>query len=68
VPAALRKAMHLRPDQRLRFEVVSAHEFRVFSSPQKAAGPVASLGYARMLRDAPRRTKRWMKELREGES
>ncbi|HUG09822.1 MAG TPA: sporulation regulator [Opitutaceae bacterium] len=68
VPAAVRKALHLRPGQRLRFEAVSAHEFRVFAPPQKAAGPVSVLGYARKLGKTPRPTKEWIKELREGES
>lgn len=68
VPAAVRKALHLRPGQRLRFEAVSANEFRVFAPPRKPAGPIASLGYARKLGAAPRRTKDWMKELREGEA
>jgi AbrB family looped-hinge helix DNA binding protein len=68
VPAAVRKALHLRPGQRLRFEAVSANEFRVFAAPRKAAGPLSVLGYARNLGKAPRPTKEWMKELREGES
>lgn len=68
VPAAVRKALQLRPGQRLRFEAVSDHEFRVFAPPQEPAGPIASLGYARKLRAKTRRTKDWMRELREGES
>jgi AbrB family looped-hinge helix DNA binding protein len=68
VPAAIRKALRLQSGQRLRFEVVSAHEFRVFASPQNAAGPVAALGYAKNLGRAPRLTKDWMDELREGDS
>ena len=68
LPASLRKAMHLRPGQRLRFEAVSDHEFRVIAPQQKAPGPLATLGYARKMSSSPRRTKDWMKELREGES
>lgn len=68
LPAALRKALHLRPGQRLRFEAVSAHEFRVFAPPPKAPGPLAALGYARKLGAPLRRTKDWLKELREGEA
>lgn len=68
LPASLRKALHLRPGQRLRFEAVSAHEFRVFAPRQKAPGPLAALGYARKLGTAPRRTADWMKVLREGEA
>lgn len=67
LPAALRKAMRLRPGQRLRFEAVSDHEFRVFAPQEKVPGPLSVLGYGRKL-GPPRRTKDWMKELREGES
>lgn len=68
LPASLRRALRLRPGQKLRFEAVSDHEFRVFTPPDEASGPLAVLGYARRLRAAPRRTKDWMKELRAGES
>lgn len=68
LPASLRRALHLRPGQKLRFEAVSSSEFRVFTPQDKVAGPLAALGYARRLRGEPRRTKDWMKELREGKS
>lgn len=68
LPAALRRALRLRPGQKLRFEAVSDHEFRVIMAAATAPGPLAALGYARRLRAKPRRTKDWMKELREGES
>lgn len=68
VPAALRKAMRLKPGQRLQFAAVSAHEFRVFTQNDHPAGPMAALGYARRLGPAPaRRTSDWMRELRAGE-
>lgn len=68
VPAALRKAMNLRPGQRLRFAPVSDHEFRVLTLNDAPPGPVAVLGYARKLKAGPaRRTGDWMKELRAGE-
>jgi AbrB family looped-hinge helix DNA binding protein len=68
VPASLRKAMNLRPGQRLKFEPISNNEFRVFTLNNTPAGPVAMLGYARKLRAGPsRRTDDWMRELREGE-
>jgi len=68
VPAALRKAMNLRPGQRLRFEPVSDHEFRVIAENEAPPGPMAMLGYARKLRSGPaRRTRDWMRELREGD-
>ncbi len=69
VPAALRKAMHLRPGQRLKFVPVSDHEFRVLAPAGAPPGPLAMLGYARKLRAGPaRRTSEWMRELREGEA
>jgi bifunctional DNA-binding transcriptional regulator/antitoxin component of YhaV-PrlF toxin-antitoxin module len=68
VPAALRKAMRLRPGQRLQFAPISDHEFRVFTRNDAPAGPMAVLGYARRLGNAPaRRTSEWMRELRDGE-
>lgn len=68
VPAALRKAMNLRPGQQCRFAAVSDHEFRVIVETPAPAGPLAMLGYARKLRAGPaRRTSDWMRELREGE-
>jgi AbrB family looped-hinge helix DNA binding protein len=68
VPAALRRAMNLRPGQQLRFEPISNNEFRVFAVDDTPPGPVAMLGYARKLRGGPsRRTSEWMRELREGE-
>ncbi|MEO6005738.1 MAG: sporulation regulator [Opitutus sp.] len=68
VPAALRKAMKLRPGQRLKFAPISDREFRVLTQDDVPAGPMAMLGYARKLRPGPaRRTSAWMRELREGE-
>jgi AbrB family looped-hinge helix DNA binding protein len=68
IPASLRKAMKLRPGQRLTFAPISDHEFRVFTQNDAPAGPMAMLGYARKLRSGPaRRTSDWMRELREGE-
>lgn len=68
LPAALRRALRLRPGQKLRFEAVSDHEFRVFTPREKIPGPLAMLGHGRTLGIARRRTKDWMKELREGEA
>jgi AbrB family looped-hinge helix DNA binding protein len=68
IPASLRKAMKLRPGQRLKFTPVSDHEFRVNTQNDAPPGPKAMLGYARRLRAGPaRRTSEWMRELREGE-
>jgi len=68
LPAALRRSLRLRPGQKLRFEAVSDREFRVIALKDDSPGPLAALGYARRMREKPRRTKDWMKELREGES
>ena len=68
IPSSLRKAMNLRPGQRLKFAPVSDHEFRVFKQNNNPPGPIAMLGYARRLDKGPaRRTSEWMRELREGE-
>jgi AbrB family looped-hinge helix DNA binding protein len=68
IPASLRKAMNLRPGQRLKFTPVSDHEFRVVTQNDAPPGPIAMLGYARRFREGPaRRTSAWMRELREGE-
>jgi AbrB family looped-hinge helix DNA binding protein len=68
IPSSLRKAMNLRPGQRLRFTAVSDHEFRVITRNEAPPGPIAMLGYARKLRTGPaRRTSDWMREFREGE-
>ena len=68
LPASLRKAMKLKPGQRLKFAPVSDHEFRVLTQNDAPPGPLAMLGYARKLRSGPaRRTSDWMRELREGE-
>jgi AbrB family looped-hinge helix DNA binding protein len=69
IPSSLRKAMNLRPGQRLKFTPVSDHEFRVTARNDAPPGPLAMLGYARKLRARPvRRTVDWMREFREGES
>lgn len=68
IPSSLRKAMNLRPGQRLRFTPVSDHEFRVNTQNDAPPGSMAMLGYARRLGKGPaRRTSEWMRELREGE-
>jgi AbrB family looped-hinge helix DNA binding protein len=68
VPASLRKAMGLRPGQRLRWERVSEREIRVAVESGPAPGPMSVLGYARKLRPGPiRPTSDWMRELREAD-
>jgi AbrB family looped-hinge helix DNA binding protein len=68
VPAELRKAMNLRPGQRLKFVPLSDNEFRVLTLNYAPPGPMAMLGYARKLRAGrTRRTSELMREIREGE-
>lgn len=68
VPAELRKAMRLRAGQKLAWEQVSDREMRVWISEELPPGPLSVLGFARRMRGgSPRRTKDWMRELREGE-
>jgi bifunctional DNA-binding transcriptional regulator/antitoxin component of YhaV-PrlF toxin-antitoxin module len=66
--STLRKAMNLRPGQTLRFIPISEHEFRVIVQGDQTVGPMAMLGYAAKVRAGPaRRTRTWMRVLREGE-
>jgi bifunctional DNA-binding transcriptional regulator/antitoxin component of YhaV-PrlF toxin-antitoxin module len=68
VPAGLRRAMGMRPGQKLHWEQVSDREIRVSLHEEKPPGPLAVLGYARRIRETPPRpTADWMRELREGE-
>jgi AbrB family looped-hinge helix DNA binding protein len=68
VPASLRRAMNLRPGQKLHWEQVSEREIRVSLPAENPPGPLAMLGHARLIRNTPpRRTADWMRELREGE-
>jgi bifunctional DNA-binding transcriptional regulator/antitoxin component of YhaV-PrlF toxin-antitoxin module len=69
IPATIRKALNLKPGQKLRWQQISNHECRVFHDlTVDAPGPVAMLGYARKLKPQDlRSTEEWMKELREGE-
>jgi AbrB family looped-hinge helix DNA binding protein len=68
VPAGLRRAMGLRPGQRLHWEQVSEREIRVSIPTENPPGPLAMLGYSRRIRNTPPRpTADWMRELRDGE-
>jgi len=68
VPAGIRKAMGLRPGQKLHWEQISEREMRVSVREETPPGPLSVLGYARQVRGEPaRRTADWMEELREGE-
>jgi AbrB family looped-hinge helix DNA binding protein len=70
VPAALRKALGLKPGQKLVWEKVSDRECRVFVARRsKPAGPVAVLGRAKKGRTmGPKTTQEWITLLRAGES
>ena len=69
MPAALRKEMRLQPGQHLIWEKVSDHECHVFIQDEgRPAGAASMLGFARKFRKHPRKTRDWMKELREGEN
>ena len=68
VPAALRKAMKLRPGQSFSWHRISDREMRVSVETLDATGPLSVLGYARKLGGkSGRRTAAWMRELRAGE-
>jgi AbrB family looped-hinge helix DNA binding protein len=68
IPASVRKAMNLRPGQKLRWQRISDREVRVSVESPAPAGPLAVLGYARKIRPGrARTTQSWMRELRAGE-
>lgn len=68
IPADLRRELDLTPGRHLRWERVNSRELRVVVLPQgEPAGARAMLGFARRMREVPRRTEDWMRELREGE-
>ena len=67
IPSAVRRALHLKPGERLSWETTGENECRVRrmnAAPVK--GAMAMRGYARQFREV-RRTEDWMRELREGE-
>jgi bifunctional DNA-binding transcriptional regulator/antitoxin component of YhaV-PrlF toxin-antitoxin module len=68
MPAALRRQMRLKTGQRLRWEMFSDTEMRVFVEPEQP-DPLAALGFKRKIHpERPtRRTSDWMQELRSGE-
>ena len=68
MPASLRRKMHLKAGQKLRWEPVSETEVRIVVEVDTVADPLQALGFSRRVRaDAPRRTAEWMHEIREGE-
>jgi bifunctional DNA-binding transcriptional regulator/antitoxin component of YhaV-PrlF toxin-antitoxin module len=69
VPARFRRAAHLKPGQKLRWEQVSETVFRVaVETAADAPGPLGVLGWVRRFHTGtPPRTDEVMHELREGE-
>lgn len=68
IPAHLRRELSLNKGQRLVWERVGDRELRIVVLEESIPrGAHAMLGFARRLRQEPRRTEDWMKELREGE-
>jgi bifunctional DNA-binding transcriptional regulator/antitoxin component of YhaV-PrlF toxin-antitoxin module len=68
MPAFLRRKMHLKAGQKLRWEAVSETELRVIVEADSVVDPLQALGFGRKVRaDAPRRTSDWIHEIREGE-
>lgn len=68
IPSQLRKELSLAKGQRLLWEKVGEQEMRVTVLPEtEPRGALAMLGFAKKFRPS-RRTRDWMKELREGET
>ncbi len=69
VPAKCRRAAHLKPGQKLRWEQVSATVFRVVvDRDAEAPGPLSVLGWARRFHaGAALRTDDALRELRAGD-
>ena len=68
MPASLRRKMHLKAGQKLRWEPVSETEVRVVVETDTVVDPLKALGFGRTVReDGPRRTSEWMDEIRDGE-
>ena len=67
MPVALRRQLHLKPGQRLRWEAVSGTEMRIVVEKAQP-DPLAALGFGpKSRKTAARRTADWMDELRGGE-
>lgn len=68
MPASLRRKMHLKAGQKLRWEPISETEVRVVVEGDAVVDPLKALGFGLKIRsDGPRRTAEWMDEIREGE-
>ena len=68
MPASLRRKMHLKAGQKLRWEPISETEVRIIVETDAVADPLKALGFGLKVRaDEPRRTAEWMHAIREGE-
>ena len=68
MPASLRRKMHLKAGQKLRWEPVSETEVRIVVEADTVADPLKALGFGCTVRgDEPRRTAEWMRDIRDGE-
>lgn len=68
MPADVRKKMGLRPGATLRWEPISPRECRVIVENSRGGDPLAALGFGPKARgENARRTKDWMRELRDGD-
>jgi bifunctional DNA-binding transcriptional regulator/antitoxin component of YhaV-PrlF toxin-antitoxin module len=68
MPAALRRKMHLKAGQKLRWESISETEVRITVETDVIVDPLKALGFGLKVRaDGPRRTAEWMHEIRDGE-
>ena len=68
MPASLRRKMHLKAGQKLRWVPISETEVRIVVEVDPVVDPLKALGFGRKVRaDAPRRTAEWMHDIREGE-
>ena len=68
LPASLRRKMHLKTGQKLRWERVSDIEFRVVVEPDIKADPLKALGFgAKFQKETQRTTEEWMNEIRASE-
>ena len=68
MPASLRRKMHLKPGQKLRWESISDTEVRIIVEPDQEADPLKALGFGAKFQNGKQRTtEEWMRETRAGE-
>ena len=64
MPASLRRKMHLKAGQKLKWENISDTEARIIIEPDFDADPLKALGF---INGESRTTTDWMREIRAGE-